>query len=121
MSGTYIDCDVEHNDKDPKLKIGDQVRISKYKNIYEIIYTLNCSEEVKKKKKLKNAVPQTYGVSDFNVEGIVGTFYEKELQKTSQKRRFNKDSPQWSINVLTNNQETLLLIQEHELFLMISN
>ena len=121
MSGTYIDCDVEHNDKDPKLKIGDQVRISKYKNIYEIIYTLNCSEEVFWIKKLKNAVPQTYGVSDFNVEGIVGTFYEKELQKTSQKRRFNKDSPQWSINVLTNNQETLLLIQEHELFLMISN
>ena len=33
MSGTYIDCDVEHNDKDPKLKNGDQVRISKYKNM----------------------------------------------------------------------------------------
>ena len=33
MSGTYIDCDVEHNDKYPKLKIGDQVRISKYKHM----------------------------------------------------------------------------------------
>ena len=33
MSGTYIDCDVEHNDKYPKLKIGNQVRISKYKHM----------------------------------------------------------------------------------------
>ena len=121
MSGTYIDYDVEDNDKNPRLKIGDQVRISKYKNTYEISYTPNCSEEVFWVKKLKSTVPQTYGVSDFSGEGIVGTFYEKELQKTSQKRGFNKDSPQWSINVLTNNQETLLLRQEHELFLMISN
>ena len=119
MSGTYIDCDVEHNDKDPKLKIGDQVRISKYKNIYEIIYTLNCSEEVFWIKKLKNTVPQKCGVS--MLKALLERFMKKELQKTSQKRGFNKDSPQWSINVLTNNQETLLLIQEHELFLMISN
>ena len=36
-------------------------------------------------KKVKNAAPQTYVINDLNVEEIVGTFYEKELQKTNQK------------------------------------
>ena len=35
-------------------------------------------------KKVKNTVPWTYVVSDFNGEEIIGTFYEKELQKTNQ-------------------------------------
>ena len=36
-------------------------------------------------KKVKNTAPQTYVINDLNVEEIVGTFYEKELQKTNQK------------------------------------
>ena len=36
-------------------------------------------------KKVKNTVPWTYDISDFNGEENVGTFYEKELQKTNQK------------------------------------
>ena len=36
-------------------------------------------------KKVKNIVPWTYAVSELNGEEIVGTFYEKELQKTNQK------------------------------------
>ena len=36
-------------------------------------------------KKVKNAVPWTYVISDLQVEKIVGTFYENELQKTNQK------------------------------------
>ena len=36
-------------------------------------------------KKVKNIVPWTYVISDLNGEVIVGTFYEKELQKTNQK------------------------------------
>ena len=35
--------------------------------------------------KIKNAVPRTYVISDLNGEEITGSFYEKELQKTSQK------------------------------------
>ena len=31
---TYIDSSKEINDKDPKFKIGDIARISKYKNIF---------------------------------------------------------------------------------------
>ena len=43
---TYINTDKEVNDKDPKFKVGDHVRISKYKNIFAKGYTPNWSEEV---------------------------------------------------------------------------
>ena len=39
---TYIDSIKEVNDKDPKFKVGDHVRISKYKNIFAKGYTPNC-------------------------------------------------------------------------------
>ena len=42
----YIDSSQENNDGDPKFKIGDIVRTSKYKNIYAKYYVPNCSEEV---------------------------------------------------------------------------
>ena len=81
---TYIDFKKEVNDKDPKFKVGDHVRISKYKNIFAKGYTPNWSEEVFVIKKVKNAVPWTYVINDLNGEEIIGTFYEKELQKTNQ-------------------------------------
>ena len=43
---TYIDFKKEVNDKDPKFKVGDYVRISKYKNIFAKGYTPNWSEEM---------------------------------------------------------------------------
>ena len=39
---TYIDSIKEVNDKDPKFKVGDHVRTSKYKNIVAKGYTANC-------------------------------------------------------------------------------
>ena len=42
-SYTYIDSSKESNNKDPKFKIGDIVRISKYKNIFAKGYTPNWS------------------------------------------------------------------------------
>ena len=54
---TYINFIKEVNDKDPKLKVDDHVRISKYKNIFAKGYTLNWSEEVFIFKKVKNTVP----------------------------------------------------------------
>ena len=81
----YIDSSKEINDKDPKFKIGDIVRISKYKNMFAKGYVPNCSEEAFVIKKTKNTVPWTYAISDINREEIVGTFYEKELQKTNPK------------------------------------
>ena len=43
---TYIDFKKEANDKNTKFKVGDHVRISKYKNIFGKGYTPNCSERV---------------------------------------------------------------------------
>ena len=76
-NNTYIDFKKEVNDKDPKFKVGDHVRISKYKNIFAKGYTPNWSEEVFVIKKVKNTVPWTYVINDLNGEEIIGTFYEK--------------------------------------------
>ena len=82
---TYVDFEKYVNDKDPNFKVGDYVRISKYKNIFAKGYMPNWSEEVFVIKKVKNTVPWTYVINDLNGEEIIGTFYEKELQKTNQK------------------------------------
>ena len=82
---TNIDFQKEINHKDPKFKVGDHVRISKYKNIFVKGYMPNWSEEVFIIKKVKNIVLWTYVINDVNSEEIIGTFYEKELQKTDQK------------------------------------
>ena len=82
---TCIDFEKEVSNKDTKFKIGDHVRISKYKNIFAKGYTPNWSEEVFVIKKVKDTVPWTYVINDLNGNEIIGTFYEKELQKTNQK------------------------------------
>ena len=48
-------------------------------------YTPNWSEELFVTKKIKNTVPWTYIINYLNSEEIVGSFYEKELQKINQK------------------------------------
>ena len=82
---TYIDSIKEVNDKDPKFKVGDHIRISKYKNIFAERYTPNLTEEVFVIKKVKNTSPWKFVINDLNGENIIGTFYEKELQKINQK------------------------------------
>ena len=73
---TYIDIEKEVNDKDPKFKVGDHVRISKYKNIFAKGYTPNWSEEVFVIEKVKNTVPWTYVANNLNGGEIIRTFYE---------------------------------------------
>ena len=84
VKDVYIDSKKEVNDKDRKFKLGNHVRISKYKNTFAKGYTSNWSEEVFVVSKIKNTVPWTYVINDLNGEEIIGTFYEKELQKTNQ-------------------------------------
>ena len=79
-----IDFKKEIIDKDPKFKVGDQVRISKYKNIFAKGYMPNWSEEIFVIKKIKSTVPWTYVINDVNGEEIIGTFYGKELHSTNQ-------------------------------------
>ena len=79
---SFAECNEESNEKDPKFKVSDHVRISKFKNVLAKVYTPNWSEEIFIVKKIKNSVPWTYIISDINGEE---SFYEKELQKTNQK------------------------------------
>ena len=88
---TYIDSielrsSKKVNDKDPKFKVGDHVKISKHKNTFAKGYTPNWSEEVFVIKKVKSTVPWTYVIHDLHGDEIIGTFYEKELQKTNQQK-----------------------------------
>ena len=82
---SFAEYNKKSNGKDPKFKVGDHVRISKFENVFAKHYTPDWSEEIFIVKKIKNNVPWTYIISDLNGEEIVGSFYEKELQKTNQK------------------------------------
>ena len=67
---TYIDSNKEVSDKDPKFKVVGHVRI--------------WSEEVFVIEEVKNTVSWINVINDLNGEEIIGTFYEKVLQKTNQ-------------------------------------
>ena len=84
-SDSFAEYNEESNEKDAKFKVGDHVRISMYKNIFAMGCAPNWSEEPFAVKKIKNAVPWTSVIIDLNGEEIIGSFYEKELQKTNQK------------------------------------
>ena len=64
--------------------VGDHLKISKYKNIFAKGNTSNWSEEIFVIKAIKNIVPWTYVINNLNGEKVIGTFYEKELQKANQ-------------------------------------
>ena len=83
---SYVEYNKDFNKKDPKFKIGDRVRTSKYKNSFAKGYTPNWSEEVFIMNKIKSTALWTHAISDLNGEEITGSFYEKELQKTSQEK-----------------------------------
>ena len=75
----YID---EHNEKDSRFKVGDRVRISKFKNIFAKGYAPNWSSEIFIVDKVNDTVPYTYSLKDLNGEEIIGSFYDRELQKS---------------------------------------
>ena len=83
---SYAEYNEDFNKKDPKFKVSDHVRISKYRNIFAKGYTPNWSEELFLVSEIENTVPWTYVVSDLNGEDINGSFYEKEFQKTGQEK-----------------------------------
>ena len=70
--------------KQPKFSVGDRVRITKKKKTFEKGYTPRWTEEVFTVSKIQYTDPVTYKISDYNGEEIQGTFYEQELQKTTQ-------------------------------------
>ena len=94
----------QSNKEDPKFKVGDHVRISKYKNIFIKGCMPNWLEEIFIIKKIENTMPWTHAINDLNDEEIIFTFYENELQGTKQnefrlekviKRKGNKLYVKW--------------------------
>ena len=99
----------EVNNYNPKFKIGDQVRVSKYKNIFAKGYMPNWPEKVFIISKIKNTVPWTYVINDLNGEEIIGTFYENELEKTDQKEfRIEKVIKKKAINYIVNGKAMMI-------------
>ena len=68
--------------KNSRFKAGDRVGISKFKNIFPKGYAPNWSSEIFIVDKVNDAVPYTYNHKDLNDEEIIGSFYDKELEKS---------------------------------------
>ena len=65
--------------KKPKFKVGDHVRISKYKGIFEKGYTPNWGVEIFTIDKVQKTKPVTYKIKDYRNDVLEGGFYEFEL------------------------------------------
>ncbi|XP_051176792.1 uncharacterized protein LOC127291634 [Leptopilina boulardi] len=64
-----------------KFKVGDRVRVSKHKNIFEKGYTPNWTTEIFTVDLVKRTKPVTYKLTDYENQPIEGGFYEEELLK----------------------------------------
>ena len=98
------ECNEDSNKKDPKFKVFDHVRISKYKNISTKGCIWYWSKEVFVAKKIKNTVPWSFFINNLIGGEIAGSFYEKELRKTNNeefrivkvvRRNWNKLFAKW--------------------------
>ena len=76
-------CNFEKTNKLAKFKIGDYVRISLNKNIFEKSYETNRTEEIFIIYDIKYSNVPYYYLKDLNDEKLDDTFYEQELQKTN--------------------------------------
>ena len=109
--------------KVPKFKVGDKVRITRKKGVFEKGYTTRWTEEIFTVSKVRYTDPITYKIVDNNNEEIQGSFYEQELQKSTQemfriekiiKRKGNKSLVKWfgypdSFNSWIDNSELIKL------------
>lgn len=67
----------------PKFKIGDFVRLSKYKHVFEKGYTANYTTEVFQINDVRNTNPITYKLIDLEGDEILGSVYSEEMKKTN--------------------------------------
>ena len=81
-SDSFAEYNEDSNNKNLKFKIGDLVRISKYKNIFAKGYTPNWSDKIFVINKLKNTVPWTYAISDLNGEELSNVVKNDVIKKT---------------------------------------
>ena len=74
---------VQLRNKEPKYKVGDKVRITIKKNLFEKGFTVNWSDKIYTVTEILKTLPPTYKIKD-DREDIEGSFYEQELQKTDE-------------------------------------
>ena len=74
--------DIKPSQSRSKFKVGDRVRIQKYKNIFAKGYTPKWTKEIFVVEKVNKTAPLTFKIKDLNEEPILGSFYTEELQKT---------------------------------------
>ena len=100
----------------PKFSVGDEVRITKKKKVFEKGYTTRWTEEIFTIKEIRETDPITYKLEDLQGEEIKGTFYEPELQKTEQqvfriekiiKKEKGKSLVKWKFNSWVDNKDLI--------------
>ena len=69
----------------PKFRVGDTVRVSKYKNVFAKGYEANFTEKIFKISKVFRGDPTVYDIEDYEGEPIIGKFYEQELSTINKK------------------------------------
>ena len=67
----------------PKYKVGDRVRIYRYKTLFEKGYKPNWTKEIFVIDNIRSTNPVTYKLKDLNSEDILGSFYKEEINKTN--------------------------------------
>ena len=85
VGGVYKEKKIETKKAKPAFKVGDIVRISKVKGLFEKGYLPNWSREMFVIHKINNTTPITYAIKDYHDEIVKGSFYEKELQIVDKK------------------------------------
>lgn len=80
LESVYVETVTAEN---PALKIGDRVRITSKKNIFQNKYHRNWTTEIFVISKIQFTTPITYRIKDLQGEEIEGSFYKQELQSTA--------------------------------------
>ena len=89
VCNSYVEYNEDLNRKDPKFKVGDHVRISKYKNIIAKGYTPNWLDKAFVISKIKNTVPWIYAINDLNGEK---NFMKKNCKNLSKRIKNGKSN-----------------------------
>ena len=109
-SSISIDFNKENNMEDPNFKVGENVRISKYKSIFAKGFVTNWSEEVFVVAKVKKTVYGQMLLVILKVKKLLERFAKKEFQKINQKEFRVEKVIKKVINYMLNGKAMIILL-----------
>ena len=109
-SSISIDFNKENNMEDPNFKVGENVRISKYKSIFAKGFVTNWSEEVFVVAKVKKTVYGQMLLVILKVKKLLERFAKKEFQKMNQKEFRVEKVIKKVINYMLNGKAMIILL-----------